>query len=854
MPPLHSPPARLRPAALAVCLHGVLCLPVAGLTQVVAPPPAPAAAQLADAGARAYQLVAGPLDDTLNRFARQAGITLSFTPQQVTGLRSRGLEGRFSVETGLAALLAGSGYVARAQAPGHYVLQTTQRATSGVTPASDAPAVTLPLTTVTARRDRRQEVFDTPGSLAVVTREDIDRLPPRNTSDVLADVPGVYTSQGRQSPGVSVNLRGMQDFGRVNVMIDGTRQNYQQSGHGSNGAVYLDPELLGGVDITKGPSSTVGGAGMIAGTVNFRTLEAEDLIGDGRSSGSRVNTTTGTNAYDFSGSLAGAWRLGEDGSLLAAVGRKKVGQFDWGKRNYRPALQDMAPTSLMTGQDQWSALLKATTRLTRDQELKLSYIGLDARFSEGARTADEIATASRNQVRSDTVLLNHHWTPDSPLVDLRSSLYFTRTQTYQQREASTSLDYGAFQIQYETNTVGATVENTARLKTGAMGALVKTGGEFFHDWTRPQAQPQGDGQSLWFTGATPEGRRTVASAFSELTLLYGDWLEASAGLRYDWYGLQGEGQMYVGRIANPAGVRPPHTLVYGNFDVDRHAGAFAPKLSIAARPIDRLQLFASYGQGLRPAAITESLMWGMHVGNLFPYYPNPGLREERSRNAEIGANLMFDGLLARGDKLRLKTAWFDTRVENYIAQARIMSPISVAGGGTGPMAFVNLQDPTRFRGLELQAEYDAGPVFASLSYTRTLIDTGRGGYDPFPLGSLVGFPPTSLGQSNGADIWYVLPPARRLMLGGGVRLLERKLTLGARLRDERPAHNRSQWITADATPWRVYDLWAAYELNPQTTVRLALENVRDDHYIEMNGTSYMAGPGRTVLLSMTFKF
>jgi heme acquisition protein HasR len=90
-------------------------------------------------------------------------------------------------------------------------------------------------------------------------------------------VPGVYTSQSRQPWRVSVNIRGLQDFGRVNVMIDGTRQNYQQSGHGSNGSVYLDPELLGGVDIAKGASSTVGGAGMIAGIVNFRTLEVADL-------------------------------------------------------------------------------------------------------------------------------------------------------------------------------------------------------------------------------------------------------------------------------------------------------------------------------------------------------------------------------------------------------------------------------------------------------------------------------------------------------------------------------------------------------------------------------------------------
>ena len=79
--PLPHLPARFRPSTLAVCLHGALCLallPSSAFAQ------APAAA---DAGARAYRIVAGPLDDALNRFARQAGITLSFTPQQVDGLR-----------------------------------------------------------------------------------------------------------------------------------------------------------------------------------------------------------------------------------------------------------------------------------------------------------------------------------------------------------------------------------------------------------------------------------------------------------------------------------------------------------------------------------------------------------------------------------------------------------------------------------------------------------------------------------------------------------------------------------------------------------------------------------------------
>lgn len=73
-------------------------------------------------------------------------------------------------------------------------------------------------------------------------------------------------------------------------------------------------------------------------------------------------------------------------------------------------------------------------------------------------------------------------------------------------------------------------------------------------------------------------------------------------------------------------------------------------------------------------------MWGQHTGSLFPYYPNPDLRAERSRNWEVGANGMFDDVLSKGDKLRVKAAWFNNKVNDYVTLARIMSPIDTAGG------------------------------------------------------------------------------------------------------------------------------------------------------------------------------
>ncbi len=88
---------------LILAIHGaLLCMGMAILTAAHAAEPMISS----NSTSRSYNIAAGSLADTLNSFARQVGVTLSFTPQQVQGLASTGLTGRYTTETGLAALLA----------------------------------------------------------------------------------------------------------------------------------------------------------------------------------------------------------------------------------------------------------------------------------------------------------------------------------------------------------------------------------------------------------------------------------------------------------------------------------------------------------------------------------------------------------------------------------------------------------------------------------------------------------------------------------------------------------------------------------------------------------------------------
>lgn len=203
----------------------------------------------AQSGAAPTQLdlPAQQLSEAINALASHSGVQIAAPAGLLRQRQAPALSGRYTVRQALDALLAGSDLEVE-EIGGRYVIR--QRGAR----AKAQDVTTLETVEVTGQVPERMAVYDTPDSVAVVTREEIDRLPPRNVSDVLADIPGVATSQSRQNPGVAVNIRGLQGFGRVNVMIDGARQNYQQSGHGDSGSVYLDADLLARVEVTKGPA------------------------------------------------------------------------------------------------------------------------------------------------------------------------------------------------------------------------------------------------------------------------------------------------------------------------------------------------------------------------------------------------------------------------------------------------------------------------------------------------------------------------------------------------------------------------------------------------------------------------
>ncbi len=142
-----------------------------------------------------------------------------------------------------------------------------------------------PQTAESRDKARSEAVYNTPAAVSTAGKSELDTFGQVDTGDVLRAMPGTFTRESPQNPGVAVNIRGLEGSGRVNMMIDGVRQTFRFTGHEAQGFAYVDPALLAGVDIARGAVSTVGGAGALVGTANLRTLDVDDIIKPGQKAG-----------------------------------------------------------------------------------------------------------------------------------------------------------------------------------------------------------------------------------------------------------------------------------------------------------------------------------------------------------------------------------------------------------------------------------------------------------------------------------------------------------------------------------------------------------------------------------------
>lgn len=545
----------------------------------------------------------------------------------------------------------------------------------------------IALDTITVTTTKTEDkVIDSLSGSSVVNDVELERFQPNRLSDVLNTVPGVNVQEDADDPSSVINVRGLQDFGRVNVMIEGARQNFQRSGHGGDGQVYIEPSLIKSADVTRGPVATVYGSGAIGGVVNFSLIDPSDFVladetwalsqgvaFDTNREGILTTTTLAAQPIDEFGVL-GSFSVRSDG-------------------NYSDGNGDTVP---FTSKDVVAGLVKAKWQLSEESSVEFIYLKQDFDYTTGA-----IGTRRDTDTEDDTVVGRfRHVSSDNPLVDLSMSVYFTSTDTDQLRlDGALAGNERSFQIQ----TFGTDVFNTSRFATGDFEHQLTYGADFFQD-TVTTFDAAGNGDEF-----TPSGERLAYGAFIQNEIAYSDWLKLIVGLRYDGYDLESD-----------------------DGSVDSGGDNLSPKVTLGVTPFEGVQVYGTYAEGYRAPSVTETLIEGVHPGGFaFILLPNPDLVPETSQTLEAGVNLSFDGVIRDDDRFRAKANYFHNDLSNFIDSV-FRSP---AQGGTAPFGdfqYQNIADAELY-GFEIEALYDFYDGFVQASYTNT---TGNNKTDDTPLSTV----------------------------------------------------------------------------------------------------------------------
>lgn len=97
--------------------YGLIMLAALSAMIIALAMPITALAQGATTATMHYSIPPGSLEQSLNRFASQAGIAISMDADKIKNLTASRLEGNYTVESGLAALLKKAGLLLKRMQP-----------------------------------------------------------------------------------------------------------------------------------------------------------------------------------------------------------------------------------------------------------------------------------------------------------------------------------------------------------------------------------------------------------------------------------------------------------------------------------------------------------------------------------------------------------------------------------------------------------------------------------------------------------------------------------------------------------------------------------------------------------------
>lgn len=664
-------------------------------------------------------------------------------------------------------------------------------------------------------------VFDYPGQVSVITRDDLELIQPSTVSDLLRDVPGVQFSGGPRRTGETPSIRG---FGRENVLVlvDGARQSFS-SAH--DGSFFLDPELVRAAEVVRGPASALYGSGAVGGVLAFETVSASDLLKEGETFGARLRTGYQSVNQEWLGS---ATLYGRSGNLdvLANLGVRQSGDIGLGSGIDLPSDDDIT-----------TGLLKLGYRFTDALSGEVAFQRFGNSAVEPNNGQGTLGTGDATLDRDvDKDIASELWrgalsfNPSSDLIDAKLTLYQQKTSV---DEFDVTVPRTTLR-EIETN--GVSLRNASRFLLGPVETTLTIGGDWYED-------------SQVGTDSTATGgiRGGVPNGSAEFT---GVFVQAEAEIERP-FGLPG-------RLIVIPGVRHDSFESSSDLSPDKASDdKVSPRFAASYAPVEWLRLYASYAEGFRAPSVNELYLDGVHFSVPHPILFNPGLgqmvfvsnnfvpnadlKPESSETVEVGFGLDFRNVLTGEDRLQGKVSYFESDVSDLINLTVDFAydPTCFAPPGffpctAGTTNSANIAGAS-LEGWEAEAAYDA-PAW----YARAALSTIDG-----------------TDTSTGEDLGTLTPD--RLTLDAGLKLSALNARIGTRVQvadefERRALSGGTLGVAERRAGYVVLDLYGSWrpEFAPSLRIDAGIDNILDHDYDRV--FAGVSEPGRNFKIAVSWQF
>lgn len=707
-------------------------------------------------------------------------------------------------------------------------------------------------------------------SLESVDRAELNRRQAANMQQLVEDETGVAVVRDANRRGnAGVSIRGI-DGNRVLYLIDGVRQPDRYQGGGGNAAIsggdYTEPESLARVEVMKGPASSLYGSDAVGGLLAYQTISPSDFVS--RNDPTYLGLRTGWRGADSSvmGNLTFAHQGEQFSTLLQYVRRDGKETDNKGSNDANsPATAALRskPNPQNWESDQW--LMKFGFAPNAEHQFFLTYENFERQTDTdviNVRSMSPTMGSLLSQNAEDTqqrerLSLSHEWKKDesdSGFQALRWRVYMQNLEQQENiREARSARGAASMRLsdyRFEQSLLGLDAQlEHAFMALGAKNRLI-----YGVEWSRTESERLRDRTEVFANGSStknvageafphktfPNNTTERLGLFAENRARWDSGWALTAGLRFDEYRLTLDHDDLSKKIAASSAAQ------------DLKSSAFSPKLAISYDFTPKLTGFAQFSTGFRAPPFDDAALAFANVAHGYEVLPNANLKAEKSRGFELG-------LKQRDRDLSWQVTGFANQYTDFLERVLIgMRPMPGAGArpaaggrpgaGARPLAIYQYQNLGKVKiwGAEASASWRFAPdwrVSGALSWAKGEHDGGApyGGVDPVNGWLRLAYTP---------EPWGV----------------DATLRFAAKKSDAPKAMDRRGNAEAafESPSYAVLDLKAYWQVNKNTRIQAAVDNVLDKkywHWSDVKGFAastpaldFYSRPGRNVSVSLDHRF